>query len=52
MQTAERKLNSMRVTFEKSKCHFVKINSLKEKNPQGNFFSAEDNQVVPFIKPF
>jgi len=38
MQTAERKLNSMRVTFEKNKCHFVKINSLKEKNPQGTFF--------------
>jgi len=53
LATADKRLASMKVTFEKSKCHFVKVNSQKEKNANGNYFSNEDMQSVElFSKEF
>jgi hypothetical protein len=43
----------MKITFEKSKCFHLKINSLTSPNDQGNYLSPQDLlNVEGFVKEF
>ncbi|PRP88533.1 hypothetical protein PROFUN_02944 [Planoprotostelium fungivorum] len=46
-----KKFEEMKVTFERSKCHMLRINNLTETNFQGNFLSPQDlKDTENFVK--